>query len=229
MALARERQQVADDLRGALGLAQDGVEPAPGLFVDGPLRQPFRPGQDRRERIVQLVGDPGNRLAERRQLLRLQQLMVEVPRLILQPLPFADVAHQRLDAQLARLGARFGVRGHLDPDQRQVGTAQAEQVIGDGSVALQAIDELLARLRIDEAIRPRTAALPSAAASVGEAEHQLEKGIGEQRRVCRANRSRRCRRLRARPRRAAQRSRRQAGQQWAGRRDRWARVGPVVW
>ena len=81
--------------------SQDGFEAAPGLLVDRPLRQSFCPGQDGRERIVQLVRDAGNRLSERRQLLGLQQLMVEVARLILEPLPLADVPHQGLDAKLA--------------------------------------------------------------------------------------------------------------------------------
>ena len=41
--LAREGQQVAHDLRGALRLAQDRLEAAPGLLVDGSLRRAARP------------------------------------------------------------------------------------------------------------------------------------------------------------------------------------------
>ena len=98
VALARERQQVADDLRGALRLAQDGLEAALRLLVDRSLREPLGPGQDRRERVVQLVRDAGDRLAERGELFRLQQLVIQIARLILEPLALADVAHQRLDA-----------------------------------------------------------------------------------------------------------------------------------
>ena len=102
MALAREGQQVADDLRGALRLAEDGVEAAPGLLVDRTLRQTLGPGEDGRERIVQLVRDAGDRLPERGELLGLQQLVIEIARLILEPLALADVAHQRFDAQRRR-------------------------------------------------------------------------------------------------------------------------------
>ena len=60
------------------------------------LREPLGPRQDRRERIVQLVRDAGNRLAERGQLLGLQQLVIHVARLILEFLALADVPNQRL-------------------------------------------------------------------------------------------------------------------------------------
>ena len=130
VALAREGQQVADDLRGALGLAEDRLEAAPGLVVDRALRQPLGPREDRRERIVQLVGDAGDRLPERRELFRLQQLVVQIARLILEPLALADVAHQRLDRG-APSGRRLRVRGHLHPDRRPVGAAQPQQVVGD--------------------------------------------------------------------------------------------------
>ena len=43
--------------------------------------------------------DAGDRLAERRELFGLQQLVIEIARLILEPLALADVAHQRLDAE----------------------------------------------------------------------------------------------------------------------------------
>ena len=181
VALAREGQEVADDLGGALGFGEDGVEPAARLLVDRTLRQPLGPGEDRRERIVQLVRDAGDRLAERRELLRLQQLVVEIARLVLEPLALADVAHQRLDAQ-RRVGRVLGVRGHFDPHQRAVGATQAQQVVGHRAVAPQPVDELLARLRIDEEIdleRPHFIARRVG----GKAEHQLEVGIGEERRA----------------------------------------------
>ena len=68
------------------------------LLVDRSLREPLGPGEDRRKRVVQLVRDAGNRLAERGELLRLQQLVIQVARLIFKPLALADVAHQRFDA-----------------------------------------------------------------------------------------------------------------------------------
>ena len=100
--------------------------------------------------IVQLVRDAGDRLAERRELLRLQQLMIEIARLILEALALADVAHERFDAQA--VAAALGVRRHLDPHRRLVGAAQAEQVVADGAVTLEPAEEPVARLRIDEAL-----------------------------------------------------------------------------
>ena len=72
--------------------------PRRGLVVGRTLRQPLGPGEDRRERIVQFVRDAGDRLAERGELFRLQQLVIEVARLVFEPLALADVAHQRFDA-----------------------------------------------------------------------------------------------------------------------------------
>ena len=156
LALARERQQVADDPRGALRLAEDRLEAALGLLVDRSLRQPLGPGQDRRERVVQLVRDAGDRLAERGHLLGLQQLVIEVARLILELLALADVAHQRFDAQRA-VGLGLGVRRHLDPDRRRVGAAQAQQVVGDRAVALQPLDEARRAPADRRSARARTA------------------------------------------------------------------------
>ena len=64
----REGQQVADDARGALGFAEDDVESAPRRFVERCFcdrRSAQR--EDRRQWIVQLVRDAGDRLSERRQ------------------------------------------------------------------------------------------------------------------------------------------------------------------
>ena len=99
--LARERQEIADDLRRALGLAEDRLEAALRLLVDfrrRALRQPFGPRQDRGERVVQLVRDAGNRLAERRQLLGLQELVIQIAGLVLEFLALADVADEGIDA-----------------------------------------------------------------------------------------------------------------------------------
>ena len=139
VALAREGQQVAHDLRGALRFAQDRFETAARLLVDRFLREPFRPGEDGCERIVQLVRHARDGLPERGELLGLEQLVIQVARLILEALALADVAHQRLDADAVR--ARLGVRGDLDPDRRPVGAAQPEQVVGDRSVASRDVPE----------------------------------------------------------------------------------------
>ena len=95
----REGQQVAHDARGALGFAEDDLEPVPRFVVGRPFGEPLRPRQDRGERVVQLVRDAGDGLPERRHLLGLQQLVVDVARLILELLALADVANERVDAQ----------------------------------------------------------------------------------------------------------------------------------
>ena len=97
MTLARERQKVADDFRRTLGLAENGFQSAACPFVNVLLRETLGPRQNRRQWIVQFVGDARNRLAKRRQLLCLEQLVIQIPRLILESLAFADVAHQRVD------------------------------------------------------------------------------------------------------------------------------------
>jgi hypothetical protein len=61
------------------------------------LRTIFRPRQDGGERIVQLVRDARDCLTQRGELLSLEQLMVQVTRLILEALSLADVAHERFD------------------------------------------------------------------------------------------------------------------------------------
>ena len=138
--LAGKRQQVADDARGALGFAEDDVDAAPRCSVERLLGEPLGPAQDRRQRVVQLVRDAGNRLAERRHLFRLQQLLIEVARLVVQPLALADVADQRFDADRA-LRRRLGARGDLDPDGGAVHAAHAQQVVGDGAFGCQAMEE----------------------------------------------------------------------------------------
>ena len=115
LALAREGEQVADDARGALGFAEDGLEPAPRRLVERPLRQPLGPGEDRGERVVQLVRDAGDGLAERGHLLGLQQLVIDVARLVVELLALADVAHERLDAQRAVARRRLGARRSPPP------------------------------------------------------------------------------------------------------------------
>ena len=103
LALAREGEQVADDARGALGFAEDRFEAAAHRLVERrALREPLGPAEDRRERVVQLVRDAGDRLAERRHLLGLQELVIDVARLVVELLALADVADERFDADARR-------------------------------------------------------------------------------------------------------------------------------
>ena len=136
------------------------------------------PRQDCRERIVQLVRDTGDRLAERRELLGLQQLVIQVARLVLEPLSLADIAHQRFDAQPFR--PAFGVRRDFDPDRRPIGAAQPKQVVGDRTITIETLEETLARQRVDEAIQLEwTDLVLRDLARV--AEHQLEVRIRRER------------------------------------------------
>ena len=72
--------------------------PRRALSSAGRFGEPLGPRQDRGERVVQLVRDAGDGLAERRHLLGLQQLVVQVARLVLELLAIAHVADQGLDA-----------------------------------------------------------------------------------------------------------------------------------
>ncbi len=175
--LAREREQVADDARGAFGFAEDDFEAvAHRLFERRALRQPLGPGEDRRERVVQLVGDAGNRLPERGHFLGLQQLVIDVARLIVQLLAFAHVSDQRFDAERA-VGGRLGPRRELEPDRSRVGAPQAEQVVADRAVGGEALEQRDARLGIDEALaieRPHVGVRRLA----GVAEDQFEVRVG---------------------------------------------------
>ena len=182
LTLACEREQVADDAGGALRLAQDDVESAPHRVVGiGVLRQPLGPRQNRRQRIVQLVGHARDRLPQRRHFFGLQELVVEIARLHLELLPLAHVAHQRLDAHGAGMVGRFGSGRHLDPHLGAVGLLQPQQVVADRAGVRQPLEERLPRLRIDEpgaVERPHVAVIGLRRV----AEQQLEVRIRRQRR-----------------------------------------------
>ena len=66
--------------------------------IEVALGEPLGPRQDGRQRVVEFVRHARDGGAERGHLLGLQELMVEVARLILEPLAVADVADERLDA-----------------------------------------------------------------------------------------------------------------------------------
>ncbi len=103
--------------------------PRGAFVVGGRFGKPFGPGQDGRERVVQLVRDAGDRLSERRHLLGLQQLVIEVARLVLELLAVADVTNERVDPQAVAHG--LGACRHLDPDEPAVALVQPQQVIAD--------------------------------------------------------------------------------------------------
>jgi hypothetical protein len=122
LALARKRQQVADDARSALAFRRNRLQPAANRFFKRrTLREAFGPAQDGRERVVELMSDAGHGLAECRHFFGLQQLVIEVARLIVEPLPFAHVADERFDAHAVIVGWRFGVRRELNPHRVAVG------------------------------------------------------------------------------------------------------------
>ena len=150
--LARERLQVAHDARGPFGGVVDGVEIAAGELVEPPPAQPLGARQDRRQRVVQLVRDARHRLAQRGEFFGLRQLQIEIARLILQLSPLGDVAHQRFEAERLAGGKALGVGGDLDPHRRSVHAPQAEQVGADLAVAADLVQEIDARLIVDEPI-----------------------------------------------------------------------------
>ena len=182
LALAREGQQVADDARGAFGFGKDRFEAAAERRVEpGSIRQPLGPAEDGRERVVQFVRDAGNRLAERRHLFGLQQLVIEVAGFVIELLALADVPHQRFDAHHPVALRRVRPRRELDPDGVAVGAAQTQQIVVDGSIRRQPLEKAGARMRVDEAIEiERAHVLFGGVARVPE--DQLEMRIGGDRR-----------------------------------------------
>ena len=140
------------------------------------FRQPLRPAQDRRQRVVQLVRDARDRLSKRGHLLRLQQLLIQVARLIVELLPLADVANERDELHCLR-PVQLGVGGDLDPDRGTVHPPQAQQVVGDRAVALEPLEECRSRRRVGKAIRrERIQAVLRRICRV--AEDGLEVGVG---------------------------------------------------
>ncbi len=96
---AREREQVADDACGALGLLGDAPQVATrarrrsvrGSSADAcrsSSSTQLRVADDARQRVVQLVRDAGDELTDRRQLLGLEQLRLRR----LQPLDASPAA-----------------------------------------------------------------------------------------------------------------------------------------
>ena len=148
-ALADERQQVPDDSRRAFGLGEDHVHAALADVVERQFRQPFRPAENRRQRVVQLVRHARHQLADRRQLLVLQQLLVQLPRAIVEPLALGGVAQERVDQDAAALGGTH-VRRHVHLQQRLVGLAHPQQVVRDAAFAGEPVEEAGSRGHVGE-------------------------------------------------------------------------------
>ena len=182
LALAREGQQVPDDPGGPLRLAENGIQAPAHRLVGLPLGQPLGRREDCGERVVQLVRDARDCLPEGCHLLRLEELVVEIPRLIFEPLPIAHIPDQGFDANGAAPRRLLGTRRHLHPHRRPVRPSQAQQVIGHRPVAMQPLEEGGSRHRIGEAAlveRPhvRLGSLDRVA------EDELQVGIGSERGV----------------------------------------------
>ena len=121
------------------------------------LGETLGPAEDCRERVVQFVRDAGDRLAESGHLLRLQQLLIQVARLVVEPLSLADVAQQRLDSNSRPAAHSICSSGDFDPHRLAVTSLQAKQIVGDGSLVDESCQERRSRGRIDEALgRKRT-------------------------------------------------------------------------
>ena len=180
VALPGEGQQVPHDAGRPLRLAENRLDPALRLRRRRARGQPFGARQDGRQRVVQLVGDARDGLAQGRHLLRLHQLVRGVAAQGLEPPPLADVAHEGVEAR--RTGVAGGAQGggDLDPHRAVVDPPQADQVAGDRPVAAQPRDEVGAGPFVEEPVgreRPH--------AGVGlvrvEPEHELQVGVGAQR------------------------------------------------
>ena len=78
--------------------------PRSRVVVEGCSLQALGPAEDRGQRVVQLVRDARNGLAERGHLLGLQQLLVQIARLVVELLALADVADERLHLHGAATG-----------------------------------------------------------------------------------------------------------------------------
>ena len=98
--LAGEREQLPRNPRGALRFLVQRGQPCGERRARALQPKPLGQRQDGAQRVVQLVRDPRHRLPEGRHLLGLQQLLVEVARLLLPPPPLADVPHEEMDQRL---------------------------------------------------------------------------------------------------------------------------------
>jgi hypothetical protein len=115
VALAREREQVAYDPCGALGLCEDGLDALGGCLLRGVCAHALGPGENCRERVVQLVSDARNCLSERGEFFGLQQLVVDILGLIVEILALAHIPDQRFDGP--SWAVRFGQGRDFHPER----------------------------------------------------------------------------------------------------------------
>ena len=105
-------------MRAAMfGSAEDDVESAADRRLERMLLRQARPPTSGMvaSGLFQLVRDAGHCPSECRHLLRLEQLMVDVARFVVEFLALADVADEGFDVESA---LRNGARGELYPDRR---------------------------------------------------------------------------------------------------------------
>jgi hypothetical protein len=120
-------------------------------------------------------------LAERSEFLRLKELVIQIARLVLEALAFADVANERFDAK--SVAGRLGVRGDLHPHRCSIGATQSQQVVGNRAVALKPAEEAVARLRINEVFKLKRTNVGIGCLS-NESKHQLQVRIRGKRPAC---------------------------------------------
>ena len=96
------------------------------------LGQTLGPTEDGGERVVQFVRDAGDGLAKSSHLFRLQQLLIQVAGLVVQPTALADVAHEDFDVR-PRGGATRRMSRHFHPNQIAVQPPQTQQVVRHGA------------------------------------------------------------------------------------------------
>ena len=159
---------------------EDHVHAATRALVERARGQAFGPGEDGGQRVIELVRDARYGLAERGHLLGLEQLLIQVARLVVELLALADVAYQRVDAHGVVGTVGLGVRRDLEPDRRPVGAPHAEQVVGDDAVAHQTLEEAVAGLRVVESRRVKRPDIRLGRFR-GVSQHQFEVGVGGQR------------------------------------------------
>jgi hypothetical protein len=120
--------------------------------------------------------DAGDGLAEGGRFFRLEQLLIQVARLIVELLPFADVTNERDQLHCLRR-IQLGVGGDLNPNRGAVHPPHPQQVIAHGAVALEPLEKCRSRRRVGKAIgRERIQAVLRRICRV--AEDGLEVGIG---------------------------------------------------
>ena len=151
--------------------------PRRAVSSTGLFRETLGPTEDCRERVVQFVRDAGDRLAKRGHLLRLQQLLIQVARLVVEPLSLAHIAQQCLDSNSRTAAHSICSSGDFDPHRLAVTSLQAKQIVGNGSLVDESCQERRSRGRIDEALRSKKDDLRFRRLR-RVAEHDLEMWIG---------------------------------------------------